>query len=67
MREKVDKLVEILSSGHFSMEEIAKIAIAMELNATVNALEETLDLDPNMRYRLAQVYRNELNELNKLK
>lgn len=67
MEEKIDQLVRILEDGQFSMREIAKIAIAMELNAIVMVLEETLSLDSNKRFILTQIYKDEQDQLNKAK
>lgn len=64
MQEKVDKLVMILESGQFSMREIAKIAIGMELNAAVTVLEGSLDMNPNQRYALAEIYKEQQDQLN---
>lgn len=67
MQEKVDKLVEILDSMHFSNREVAKIAIGMELGVAIMVLEETLDLNSNQRFMLIEMYKEQQEQLNQTK
>lgn len=64
MQEKVDRLVELIEANHLSTREMAKVAIGMELNAAVTVLEGSLDMDPNQRYALAELYKEQQDQLN---
>lgn len=67
MEEKVTLLEQLFINGHFTPREIAKIAIGMELNASITVLEGSLEMDTNTRYALAELYRQQQSELDKTK